>query len=192
LREFKGTRHIPIVFVEGEPEKVDRVREFFPDATFTRWRGVARAIRMAIAHPPANPVVSNAGFAYTAAPLVRKLGIRQGGVVGLLNAPPDISMALGDLPEGARLVDFLDSGWGMLLWFVRTTDALESELEWVLEGREKLALWVFWPKRASGVASDLTPAVIRAMANRYDPTDYKMCAFDKTWSGMLFARRRGK
>jgi hypothetical protein len=192
LREYKGTRHIPLVFVEGEPDKVERIRGLFPDAAFAHWRGIDRAIRLAIAHPPAAPVTPGTSFAYTSTPLVRKLGIRADTIVGLLNAPPDVAVTLGDLPEGARLVDFLEPGWTVLLWFVRTARALEDELEWVAGRREKLALWIFWPKRASGVASDLTPAVIRALANRHNLTDYKMCAFDKTWSGMVFARRRGK
>src|SRR3970040_2450082 len=56
VRQSKATRHTPLVFVGGEPEKVARVKSLLPDATFTVWNKIRSALKQAIAHPPANPV----------------------------------------------------------------------------------------------------------------------------------------
>jgi hypothetical protein len=53
-------------------------------------------------------------------------------------------------------------------------------------------LWIAWPKKASGVATDLTQAVVRSFGLGSDFVDYKICAIDETWSGLLFARRKKK
>ena len=50
-------------------------------------------------------------------------------------------------------------------------------------------LWIAWPKKASGVATDLTQATVRSFGLGSDFVDYKICAIDETWSGLLFARR---
>lgn len=51
-------------------------------------------------------------------------------------------------------------------------------------------LWIAWPKKASGVASDLTQTVVRKFGLDAGLVDYKICSIDKTWSGLLFTRRR--
>jgi len=88
LRQRKATRSIPIVFVEGDPEKVARIRETLPDAVYARWRNIRSALRAAIEHPPREPAVPGTMDAYSASPLPKKLGIKPGSVVLLLGAPP--------------------------------------------------------------------------------------------------------
>jgi hypothetical protein len=55
---------------------------------------------------------------------------------------------------------------------------------------EKTALWIAWPKKASGVATDLTENVVREFGLGAGWVDYKVCAIDETWSGLCFARKK--
>jgi DNA-binding response OmpR family regulator len=57
IRKYKATRHVPLVFVEGDPEKVSRIKELLPDAVYTTWSRIPNSLKRAIAHPPADPVV---------------------------------------------------------------------------------------------------------------------------------------
>ena len=98
LRKRKATRHVPLVFVEGDPEKVGRVHELLPDAVYTSWIRIEDSLREAIASPPTSPVVPQSQFdAYAGKPLPEKLGIGPGSKVGLVDAPrhPDETPVVG-------------------------------------------------------------------------------------------------
>ncbi|MEZ5357050.1 MAG: hypothetical protein R2762_30790 [Bryobacteraceae bacterium] len=189
LRQSKASRHIPILFVGGLEAKVERVRQLLPDAVFTSWSRAAGAIAPAVERPPAKPLSPAPFQAYAATPLPAKLGIGPGARIALLNPPPAIAESLGDLPSGATFIEWRSGPCDVLLWFVRSRAELESEIEWIA-AQSTLKLWILWPKRASGVATDLAPSPIRAAAQRCGLTDYKICSFDKTWSGMALGPRR--
>jgi CheY-like chemotaxis protein len=90
IRHDKTTRHIPIVFVEGEAEKVERVKEKIPDAVYAAWSQVKSASQKAIAHPPQEPIVPKSLLdGYSGQPLIKKLGIKPDAVVALVDAPSD-------------------------------------------------------------------------------------------------------
>ena len=103
LRQRKATRHIPVVFVGGAADKVARVRRQLPDAIYTEWARIRRALREAIAHPPTKPVVPGLMEGYSGTPLPKKLGIKPGTVVALLGAPAGFEETLGRLPENVQL-----------------------------------------------------------------------------------------
>jgi CheY-like chemotaxis protein len=63
LRQFKPTRHVPIVFVGGDPAKIAGIRRLLPDAGHSSWSRIRGALRHAIAHPPSVPVVHRSVFA---------------------------------------------------------------------------------------------------------------------------------
>jgi CheY-like chemotaxis protein len=101
IRHYKTTRHVPIVFVDGEPEKVSRVKEKLPDATYTTWGQIKSALKHAIAHPPQEPVVPKSLLdGYSGQPLLKKLGIKSNVIVALVEAPANFKKTLGVLPEG--------------------------------------------------------------------------------------------
>jgi CheY-like chemotaxis protein len=76
LRRAKGSRHVPLVFVGGDPEKVARVQELLPDAVYASWDEIGPALQRALASPPADPVVPDSNLAgYASTPLPKKLGI---------------------------------------------------------------------------------------------------------------------
>jgi hypothetical protein len=192
LRQHKATRHVPLVFVDGAPEKVARVRALLPDATYTDWKGLRGALRAALRRPPTAPVVPTGIAGYSGTPLPQKLGIKPGSVVALRGAPPGFEKILGRLPEGARVTRTARRADRTLL-FVRS----QAELARKLPGAARAlaagqGLWIAWPKQASGVKTDLSEPVVRERGLDLGIVDYKICAIDETWSGLLFARRRSK
>lgn len=194
LRQRKATRHVPIVFAGGEPEKVDRTREALPDAVFTPWSRIRSALNRALARPPVDPRVPPSVMAgYSRTPLPKKLGIKEGSVVALSGAPRGFEKTLGKLPDGVTIRRQVRGRSDRILWFVKRRTDLERGVERM--GRalsDKGGLWIAWPKKAAGVATDLTQKEVRRIGLASGLVDYKICAIDKTWSGLLFARRKGK
>jgi CheY-like chemotaxis protein len=191
IRHQKATRNIPIVFVAGSPEKVDRVMKSLPDAVFTSWSKVAAVLKKAIANPPAEPVVPPSVLAgYSGTPLPKKLGIKPNSVVGLVNAPKGFERALAPLPEGARPKRSSRISGDVALWFVRSKGELAEEVGRRAKGIGGGKLWIVWPKRSSVLATDLGQQEVRAAGLGAGLVDFKICSLDETWSGLLFTRRK--
>jgi hypothetical protein len=134
----------------------------------------------------------SAGYAGT--PLPRKLGIRAGARVALSRPPAGFAELLGELPEGARLVRRLPASAEVVILFARRRADLEARLPGAGAAiRPDGGLWVAWPKRASGVPTDLTEDVVREIGLEAGLVDNKVCAIDGTWSGLrLVVRRRDR
>ena len=194
VRERKATRRVPIVFVGGAPDKVARAKERLPDAVYAAWEDAAAAIEHAIANPPDNPVVPASTLAgYSGTPLPKKLGIKPGAAVALVDAPPDFEQTLGPLPEGVELRRGVAGRPDVIMLFTRARAHLEAGAP---EMRDAMPdggrLWLAWPKKASGVVTDVSEPVVREVGLAAGLVDYKICAIDSTWSGLLFARRKAR
>lgn len=126
---------------------------------------------------------------YSGTPLARKLGIGEGSRVLLVSAPSTLELAA--LPAGAIVHRRRAGGlYDVVLLFVIERHALEERFEKltatiVANG----AVWVCWPKRASGVVTDLTENVVREHGLLVGLVDVKVAAIDTTWSGLKFVRR---
>jgi hypothetical protein len=202
LRGYKATRHTPLVFVEGEPEKVERIKVNLPDAVYTNWARIRGSLKAAIAKPPSNSANSDGRVApasalagYSGTPLPKKLGVKPNSIVALVGAPKDFERTLGELPEGVRLKKRADGACDLIIWFVRMRAELYDrikEMEELVGDDGASGLWIAWPKRASGVASDMTDNIVRETGLASGLVDYKVCAIDATWSGLKFARRKAK
>ena len=190
LRRQKGTRGVPLVFLGGAAEKVEPVRNLLPDAWFGTWSGAARTVRKALQSPrAARPVVPPPMGGYSGAPLAKKLGIRAGSRVLLVDAPPGFEDLVGDLPQGARLVRRSAAPPQLTLLFVRSARGLETGLARVIPAAAE-GLWIIWPKKGSALASDVSERDVRAAGLAAGLVDFKVCAVDETWSGLRFARAR--
>jgi len=191
LRQQKATRRVPIVFIEGDPEKTGRVREQLPDAAFTPWSKIRGCLRRAIARPPRRPVVPGTMDAYAGAPLTKKLGIRPGVTVMLLDAPQGFEKVLGSLPPEVHLRRQARGRAGVILLFATSVSRLERRFPVAARALADAGrLWLAWPKKTSGVRSDLTQTVVRRFGLDAGFVDYKISAIDSTWSALCFARRR--
>ena len=193
VRESKSTRHLPLVFVGGDPEKVERIKKQLPDAVFTPWSRIKSSLKRAIAHPPADPIVPASSLAgYSGTPLPKKLGIKAGSIVTLVNAPQDFEKTLGALPEGVTLRRQARGRCDLAIWFPKSAKDLRTRVERMGKLADKDGLWIAWPKQASGISSDLTQTVVRKTGLASGLVDYKVCAINETWSGLKFARRKSK
>jgi hypothetical protein len=191
IRKNGTTRRIPLVFAGGRSDTVAGVRNQLPDAVFTSWQRIGSSLKRAIAHPPKEPVSPASVFdGYSGTPLPKKLGIKQGSVVGLINTPEDFARTLGPLPVGAKLLTGADGRCNLLICFLRSRAELERKVKEIAGRTDFASVWLAWPKRASGTATDLAERIVRECGLAAGLVDYKICAIDATWSGLLFARRK--
>jgi hypothetical protein len=195
LRQAKATRPIPLLFVGGAPEKVERTRELLPDATFTEWEQIENALQQALTSQPARPIAPATRFAaYASTPLLQKLGIRAGNKVGLVEAPAEFASTLGELPAGVSLQAGLDTACDLAIWFVRSLAELEQDLPQVTQAAGDIPLWIAWEKKAARPSGQSEPGVTQAMVRKMGLAtgwvDYKICSIDQHWSGLLFRQRK--
>jgi hypothetical protein len=180
LRQRKSFGVVPLVFVEGDPEKAARVRAVLPDAVYTTWAKVAAAITRAIRNAPREAMPPR----HPGTLLVTKLGIGTESRVAILNPPEGFALP-GVIAR--KQVGEAD----VVMVFCRSCAALARQLP-DLAGmmRKGRRVWVLWPKKSSAVPSDLTMVRIRQMASGFGLVDYKVCAVDETWSAMTLGKRR--
>jgi CheY-like chemotaxis protein len=191
LRQYKSIRRVPLVFVGGDPDKVERIRQILPDAVYTAWSRMRSSLRQAIAHPPVNPVIPSSSMeGYSGTPLPKKLGIKPDSIVALVNAPERFRDTLGDLPAGVQLTAEIAGRRDLTLWFVGSCKELQRGIARVALQVEDRPLWIIWPKKTSSLATDLTQQDVREAGLAEGLVDYKICAVDATWSGLLFRKRR--
>lgn len=131
---------------------------------------------------------------YSGTPLPQKLGIKRGSRV-LLLAPPG-GFTLSGLPEAVTVHRRLSRADGerrydVALLFCQDARTLRRGFDPLVPVLETAgALWVCWPKRASGVPTDLTEELVRRHGLECGLVDVKIAAVDATWSGLKFVRRR--
>ena len=127
---------------------------------------------------------------YSGTPLIKKLGVKDGFRIGLVEAPKTFLKTLGKLPESAKVISNLSPPMDVILLFAKTERALRSRFPILAE---KLTangmIWVAWPKKSSGVATDLTFDVVQHIGLDCGLVDVKICAIDEIWSGLKFVYR---
>jgi hypothetical protein len=125
-------------------------------------------------------------------PLARKLGIAPGLTAAVLDAPPDFATRLAP-PEGVTLRTDLRAAPDVVVCFTTSRAKLTRRLPAL---RRALppdgGLWIAWPKRSSGVATDLSDNVLRELILPSGLVDNKVCAIDDTWSALRFVVRRAE
>lgn len=193
LRQRKSTRLVPLLFVGGSPEKVSATRQLIPDAAYSSWRGVQGALHKAMRERPEKPLVPGSMAGYSGTPLPRKLGIKAGATVALLDAPSGFERKLAPLPAGVRLRKQARGKAQLIVLFSQTRAGLRRRFPAARRAlAEGGALWIAWPKKASRAPTDLTQSTIRKTGLDAGLVDYKIAAIDETWSGLCFARRRSR
>lgn len=128
---------------------------------------------------------------YSGTPLPQKLGIKEGATVGLIGAPEGFEEELQPLPPGVTFRRQARGRLDVAVCFVTRATDLErrfSKLAQVID--QAGGLWVAWPKKASGRATDLHEQAVRDIGLAAGLVDNKVCAIDDTWSGLRFVYRR--
>jgi hypothetical protein len=127
---------------------------------------------------------------YSSTPLAKKLGIKEGMTVAASNAPAEFASLLEPLPAGVRWRAQLRGPIDVAVaFFTRRADIARAWPKLTTAVGERGTIWVAWPKRSSGVATDCTEDVFRAELLPTGWVDVKVCAIDDTWSGLRFVLR---
>jgi hypothetical protein len=127
---------------------------------------------------------------YSGTPLARKLGIKEGQRLAFPGAPSEFRPLLGELPSGTTVRSRASGPLDVIVFFTKRRAELGRRLPALRRAMDPAAgLWIAWPKRASGVETDMTEDVARelGLANRL--VDNKVCAIDETWSGLRLVIR---
>jgi CheY-like chemotaxis protein len=177
-------RELPILFVDGDAERVERVRAAIPDAEYVTADELLAALLRA--KPVTNPVQPERMMASTRS-AAQKLGIKAGSRVAVFGAPRGYAKAIGVLPEGASLEEEPEEIAPVTLWFVREPDTYLAGLRAMKKIAAESKLWVLYPKQKKGVASGITQSLVREAAIKVGFVDYKVCSVDETWTGLAFA-----
>ena len=127
---------------------------------------------------------------YSGKPLVEKLGLKDGWVIAILNAPKGYDRILGMLPRRVTRKATAAGPLDFIQFFTKEKQELERRFAELARALAPAGmLWISWPKKASGVATDLTEDVIRAIGLPHGLVDVKVAAVDEVWSGLKFVRR---
>ena len=129
---------------------------------------------------------------YSATPLTKKLGIKEGHAVAFVGAPTGFDATLGTLPDGVVVRRDMKSKsrLDVVVFFATERGHLEQRFGPLSKRLHPAgALWVAWPKKASGVATDVGESIVRAVGLDEGLVDNKVCAIDDVWSGLRFVIR---
>jgi hypothetical protein len=128
---------------------------------------------------------------YSGTPLVKKLGIKPGAQVYVVEGPANYATLVAPLPEGVKMVTRATEATDIAHVFVVKRSELAKLLK---ELRAKLRsdaiVWVSWPKKAAKVSTDITEDTVREVALPLGFVDIKVCAVDNTWSGLKLMVRK--
>ena len=180
-----------MVFAGGVEEKVAVAREELPDEVFAPWKSVVPAVRKALKAPRPDPLKPRPYMErYAGSGLARKLGLHNGVACALLGAPEGFEETIDGLEDFAfQSKIFADTK--LVVWFVRTSAEMVFAAERVsLHMPKGASVWIIYPKRSGSLPCDFVATDVREAALAVGLVDYKICAVDKDWTGMKFARRK--
>lgn len=127
---------------------------------------------------------------YSGTPLAKKLGIKESMVVAVINEPDTFRSLLDPLPDDVSFRDSLRGTPGLVIAFFTERSRLKARLPALAKSiYPDGGLWLAWPKKASGVETDITGNDIRELGLAAGVVDIKVAAIDDTWSGHRFAHR---
>lgn len=127
---------------------------------------------------------------YSGTPLPNKLGIKEGSTVGVLNAPNHFEFDLGDLPPDVEVHRTEAPADIFLIFADRAAEAERGFIRAMTMLPPDGAIWVAWPKKSSGVETDIGENTLRDLFLPTGMVDNKVCAIDDTWSGLRFVVRK--
>jgi hypothetical protein len=129
---------------------------------------------------------------YSKTPLPKKLGIKPNAVLALVNAPADFLATLGELPPGVEVPEHSArlTGIDVIVFFTQNRTDLSRRFAALAKQLDPAGgFWIAWPKKTSGVETDLNENIIRDIGLKVGLVDNKVCAIDDTWSGLRFVVR---
>lgn len=129
---------------------------------------------------------------YSQTPLAKKLGFKEGHVAVVFNAPDGFVPSLEPLPDAVTLVDDLSAAprYDIIVFFTTVADELRSRFPGLARKLQPAGgFWIAWPKKTSGMTTDVTENIVREIGLQVGLVDNKVCAIDEIWSGLRFVIR---
>lgn len=126
---------------------------------------------------------------YSGTPLPKKLGIKDGAGVRLFDMPADVRAELKPALANCKILPDLKKEADFMMLFAGTRGDLEDVEHIAKQLAPAGMLWISWPKKSSGIATDLTEDVVRKTGLAAGLVDVKVCAVTDVWSGLKFVRR---
>jgi hypothetical protein len=133
---------------------------------------------------------SPAPSGYSGKPTAQKLGIKTGMRVCLVSAPRGFAAALTPRAERVAFTAKISADCDLFVVFVRSRSELVARAVSLARNVTRQTVWFAWPKKASGVTTDIDGNVVRETGLATGWVDFKVCAVDETWSGLAFKRRQ--
>ena len=127
---------------------------------------------------------------YSGTPLLKKLGIKPDTVLTLLGEPSDFLQTLGPLPPNVKIRKTAIGDRDLTVWFPRNLAELKRRIKAIADKVDDGGLWIAWPKKSSGVDTDLTQEAVRQQGLEQGIVDHKLGAIDQTFSDLRFANRK--
>jgi hypothetical protein len=178
-------RHIPIIFVDGDPNRIEHLRAALPDAIYTS------RIKLLAALKRAKLVANPAAPAYRNRTAAQKLGIEEHMRVAVIDAPRGYAQAIGPLPTGAEFEEEPMEALPVTLWFVRDAESFRAAIPGIRErAAARLRVWVAYPKRQSRTTPEITARFILESSRAAGLATRKSCSLGETWNSLLFALRK--
>lgn len=128
---------------------------------------------------------------YSGTPLAKKLGIKAGMVLHTVNAPENYGTLVDPLPENVTIASAQSKELDLVHVFATTRSELSRSLgNYLTKIKQNGAIWVSWPKKSSGIPSEITEDTVREVAVPLGLVDIKVCAVDEVWSGLKLVIRK--
>ncbi len=191
LRGSKSTRHLPLVFLGGPPEKVARIRGELPDASYADWPLAPETIRAAISTHVDKPVRPAQMMERNAsADLGRKLGVKPQVPVVLWGDADFLLELMGDAPNITRRPQPGNDTAHLCLCVTRSAAEVEAAFDALASYPAGTTLWIIHPKQTGRQRTDFNQNDVRDIGLASGWVDFKVCSVDADWSGLQFARRK--
>jgi hypothetical protein len=127
---------------------------------------------------------------YSGTPLAKKLGIKEGHRVAVVNDPGGLPRALAPLPQDVRMLKSLRAPVDVAVLFVTTAGELDRRFDRMRDAlSEAGGFWVAWPKKSSKIESDLTFEIVQERGLEAGVVDNKSCSIDDDWQALRFVYR---
>jgi CheY-like chemotaxis protein len=194
LRNYKALRTVPIVFLDGEPEKAEQVKQILPDAIYVQAAKLVPTLKRVLRTGPvkqaAKPVAMMERYGNRS--IAQKVGIEPHSAVALWESPGQIEQMLEGLPDGVHWVEPDDERATLAILFARDEESVDEAFLLALRHPHLKKIWVArrkagtGPKKLGAVSENL----VRETGLARGFVDYKVCALSNEWSGLLFARKK--
>ncbi len=191
LRTSKSTRHIPLVYLGGEPSKVERVHSDLPDAIFSPWQQAGDAIVRALSAPAAKPLRPRPlAERPNRSDLAQRLGIKADLPVCFWGDTEFLAELLSDASESFTTTKHAARQASLCLAATRSAADVEAVFETATSYSAGSSIWIIHPKQSGRYATDFNQNDVRIIGLAHGWGDYKVCSVDSDWSGLKFARRK--